>query len=156
MESGGERKRSGTPAGKAGFGARLSRAGWAMIARFAPRAARARSTRWGWNGVIARMDALKTSLGRLRLIGYWEGVSFLVLLLVAMPLKYFAGWPLAVRVVGMAHGILFVLYVWAALQAAAERDWSWKRTAAVLAASVLPAGPFVVDAKILREEAEGK
>lgn len=101
------------------------------------------------------MDALKTSLGRLRVIGFWEGVSFLVLLLIAMPLKYFAGWPLAVRVVGMAHGILFVLYVWAALQTAVERDWNWKRTAAVLAASVLPAGPFVVDAKILREE-EGR
>lgn len=102
------------------------------------------------------MDALKTSLGRLRVVGYWEGASFLVLLLVAMPLKYFAGWPQGVRVVGMAHGILFILYVWAALQAAMERDWPWKRTAAVLVASVLPAGPFVVDAKILREEAGEK
>lgn len=99
------------------------------------------------------MQSLKTSLGRLRVIGWWEGVSFLVLLGVAMPLKYFAGMPAAVRVVGMAHGILFVLYVLAAIQAALEHDWPWKRTAAVLAASVLPAGPFIVDAKILREEA---
>lgn len=98
------------------------------------------------------MRSLKTALGRLRVIGFWEGVSFLVLLLVAMPLKYFAGWPAAVSVVGMAHGVLFVLYVLAALHAALEHDWPWKRTAAVLAASVLPAGPFVVDARILREE----
>ena len=98
------------------------------------------------------MHSLKTALGRLRVIGWWEGGSFLVLLLIAMPLKYFAGMPAAVRVVGMAHGILFVLYVLAALQAALDRDWSWKRTALVLLASVLPAGPFVVDAKILREE----
>lgn len=99
------------------------------------------------------MRALKTSLGRLRIIGWWEGVSFLLLLGIAMPLKYFAGWPEAVRVVGMAHGVLFVLYVLAALHAAMEHDWPWKRTALVLAASVLPAGPFIVDAKILRTEA---
>lgn len=99
------------------------------------------------------MQALKTPLGRLRVIGWWEGVSFLLLLGVAMPLKYFAGEPLAVRVVGMAHGILFMLYVLAAFQAALTHDWPWKRTALVLLASVLPAGPFIVDAKILREEA---
>jgi integral membrane protein len=99
------------------------------------------------------MRRLKTTLGRLRFIGWWEGVSFLLLLGIAMPLKYLAGWPDAVRVVGMAHGVLFVLYVLAAIQAAVELDWPWKRTALVLAASVLPAGPFVVDAKLLRIEA---
>ena len=101
------------------------------------------------------MQWLKTSLGRLRVIGWWEGISFLLLLGIAMPLKYFADWPQAVRVVGMAHGVLFLLYLWAAIQAALERDWTWKRTALVLVASLLPAGPFVVDAKILRQEMEG-
>jgi len=100
------------------------------------------------------MDSLRTSLGRLRVIGFGEGVSFLVLLGIAMPLKYFAGWPLAVRVVGMAHGILFLLYLWAAIQTALERDWPWRRTALVFLASVLPAGPFVIEAKILRDEAK--
>ena len=98
------------------------------------------------------MHKLKTSLGRLRIIGWWEGVSFLVLLGVAMPLKYIAGWPDAVRVVGMAHGILFCLYVLAALQAALDHEWPWKRTALVMLASVLPAGPFIIDARILRAE----
>jgi len=102
------------------------------------------------------MQSFKTSLGRLRVIGWWEGVSFLLLLGVAMPLKYFADWPLAVRYVGMAHGILFLLYVVAAIQAALDHDWSWKRTALVLAASLLPAGPFVVDARILRPELAGQ
>lgn len=97
------------------------------------------------------MQWLTTSIGRLRMIGFWEGVSFLVLLGIAMPLKYFAGEPGAVRVVGMAHGILFMLYLWAAIQAALEHDWPWKRTMLVLVASLLPAGPFVVDAKLLRE-----
>jgi len=99
------------------------------------------------------MPSLKTSLGRLRVIGWWEGVSFLLLLGGAMPLKYFADWPAAVRVVGMAHGILFMLYILAAVQAALEHDWPWKRTALVMLASIFPAGPFIVDARILREEA---
>jgi integral membrane protein len=98
------------------------------------------------------MQWFKTSLGRLRVIGWWEGVSFLVLLGIAMPLKYLADWPHAVRVVGMAHGVLFVMYILAAIQAALDRNWTWRRTALVMVASVLPAGPFVVDAKILREE----
>ncbi len=100
------------------------------------------------------MHTLKTSLGRLRIIGLWEGWSFLLLLGVAMPLKYFADWPLGVRVVGMAHGVLFMLYVLAAIQTALDRDWSWKRTAIVLAASLVPAGPFVVEAKMLKAESE--
>ena len=103
-------------------------------------------------GASVDMRKLNTTLGRLRFIGWWEGVSFLVLLGVAMPLKYLADAPQAVRIVGMAHGILFILYVLATIQAALEHDWTWKRTAIVLAASILPAGPFVIDAKILRQE----
>ena len=99
------------------------------------------------------MASLKTPLDRLRVIGCWEGISFLVLLGVAMPLKYFAGWPVAVRVVGLAHGVLFLLYLAAAIQAARDRVWPWRRTALVLVASLLPAGPFVLDAKLLRREA---
>lgn len=100
------------------------------------------------------MNWIKTSIGRLRVIGFWEGVSFLVLLGIAMPLKYFAGYPEAVRVVGMAHGVLFLFYVGAALQAALDHHWTWKRTLIVLVASLLPAGPFIVDAKLLREPAK--
>jgi integral membrane protein len=98
------------------------------------------------------MDSRKTPLDWLRLVAIWEGVSFLVLLGVAMPLKYLAGWPLAVKVVGMAHGILFILYVIAVFAVVRRDAWPWRRTALVLLASVLPAGPFVVDAKILRAE----
>lgn len=96
------------------------------------------------------MQWLRTGIGRLRVIGWWEGGSFLLLLGVAMPLKYYAGLPEAVRVVGMAHGLLFILYVGVALHTARELGWSWSRTLVVLVASLLPAGPFVVDAKLLR------
>jgi len=96
------------------------------------------------------MTWMKTSLGRLRVIGFWEGISFLLLLGVAMPLKYLWDRPLAVSIVGMAHGVLFMVYVAAAIQAAREHRFPLKHLAAVLVASVLPAGPFVVDARILR------
>lgn len=99
------------------------------------------------------MESLKTSLGRLRVVGFWEALSFLALLGVAMPLKYLAGWPEAVRIVGLLHGILFLLYLAVAILAAREHRWTWQRTALVLVASLLPAGPLVVDAKLLRPAA---
>jgi integral membrane protein len=98
------------------------------------------------------MQWFKTSLGRLRMIGWWEGASFLLLLGIAMPLKYYFGRPEYVRVVGMAHGVLFLLYLAAAWQAAMVQEWTWRRTALVFLASLLPAGPFVLESKLLRGE----
>lgn len=98
----------------------------------------------------AAMNWLLSSLGRLRVIGFLEGLSFLVLLFIAMPLKYWAGDPRAVQVVGMAHGVLFVLYVAAVIQASLAYGWKIKVTAWLLVASFLPFGPFVADAKLLK------
>ena len=97
--------------------------------------------------------SLKTQIGRLRLVGYAEGVSFLLLLCIAMPLKYLAGKPEMVRVVGMAHGLLFVLYILQVIQAKIEYGWSMKTMLLGIIASVLPFGPFVADAKLFRVEA---
>lgn len=96
---------------------------------------------------------LKDPLARLRLVGMLEGVSFLVLLGVAMPLKYLAGQPQMVRVVGSAHGLLFVLFVMAVVHVAVEMRWPLRRVAAALAAAVLPFGPFVFDAHLRRVSA---
>jgi integral membrane protein len=71
---------------------------------------------------------LNNPIGRLRLIGLLEGSSFLILLGIAMPLKYAAGMPLAVKYVGWAHGALFLLFILALGQAAAETDWGFKRS----------------------------
>ena len=79
-----------------------------------------------------------------------EGISFLLLLLIAMPLKYFAGMPQMVTVVGMAHGVLFVWYVAAVLVAKAEFNLSYKNTALALVASLLPLGTFYADARLFR------
>lgn len=97
------------------------------------------------------MNLLTTPIGRLRVVGFLEGVSFLVLLGIAMPLKYVWSEPQAVRVVGMAHGVLFLAYVAAAVQAWMEYDWSWKRAALVIAASLVPFGTFYADVKWMRD-----
>jgi integral membrane protein len=97
------------------------------------------------------LKLFQTALGRVRIIGFLEGLSFLALLGIAMPLKYVAGEPGAVRVVGMAHGVLFLAYVAAVIQAALEYGWKWKMTALLLIASLLPFGPFVADAKLLKK-----
>lgn len=94
---------------------------------------------------------LKTPLDRLRIIGLLEGASFLILLFIAMPLKYMAGLPQMVRVVGSAHGLLFVIFVLAVLDVAVRLRWPLTRVAAALAASVVPFGPFVLDAHLRRE-----
>lgn len=89
-----------------------------------------------------------TSLGRLRLIGFLEGVSLLVLLGIAMPLKYLAGQPATVRYVGMAHGVLFVVYVLLVIQVAIQYRWSFGKAALALAASVLPFGTFWAEKRL--------
>ena len=53
---------------------------------------------------------LNDTFSRFRLISFIEGISFLILVFIAMPLKYLAGIPLAVKIVGMAHGVLFILF----------------------------------------------
>lgn len=96
---------------------------------------------------------LNDPLARLRIVGMMEGASFLVLLGIAMPLKYLAGFPQAVRVVGMMHGILFLLFVAAVVQVSVSMRWPLRRVLAALAASVLPFGPFVFDAHLRRVQA---
>ena len=93
---------------------------------------------------------LGTPIGRLRILGMLEGASFLILLGIAMPLKYIAGRPEMVQVVGMAHGMLFLLFVAAVLRVAVAMRWPLARVAAALSASVLPFGPFILDARLLR------
>ncbi len=84
-----------------------------------------------------------------RWVGHLEGVSFLVLLFVAMPLKYLAGWPLGVRVVGMIHGILFLAYLALLFRVASENEWRWRDWIAGFVASIVPFGFFVFDQRVL-------
>ena len=90
---------------------------------------------------------------RLRTIGIFEGLSFLVLLGIAMPLKYFAGIPEAVKIVGWAHGILFIALCAALLNAKRVAHWTIQQAGRVVIAALLPFGPFVIDGWLRKEDA---
>jgi integral membrane protein len=86
-----------------------------------------------------------------RMIGLAEGSSFLTLLFIAMPMKYFMGMPEVVRVVGSIHGVLFVLYVGLLAMLHFRQRWSFIFSLYALIASVIPFGTFMLD-KHLREK----
>lgn len=95
---------------------------------------------------------LSNALGRLRLTGILEGISFIVLLAIAMPLKYLADKPGMVSVVGMAHGVLFILYIILSVLAKYQYRWTFRKMLLLWGASVLPFGTFYADYKMLGPE----
>jgi integral membrane protein len=90
-------------------------------------------------------------LKRFRVVALLEGLSFVILLFVAMPLKYLADLPLAVRIVGGVHGLLFVAFVGALFQVAVERGWPVRRWLTAFASSLVPFGTFWFDRSLVRE-----
>ena len=95
---------------------------------------------------------LQNSIGRLRFIGMLEGISLLVLMGIAMPLKYFAGKPEAVKYVGWAHGLLFVLFMMAVAVAYFQRNWPFRKVIFAFIAAFLPFGTFIFDRQLKKEE----
>lgn len=89
---------------------------------------------------------------QLRIVGIAEGISFIVLLFIAMPLKYAAGYPLAVTVVGSIHGFLFIAYLIAMIRALLEYKWGMKKISCVFVAAIVPFGTFILDGKLRKEE----
>jgi len=94
---------------------------------------------------------IKSALGRLRIIAFLEGISYLVLLGIAMPLKYMADLPQAVQIVGRIHGVLVVLFIVLLIQVTIERNWSFKKAMLAFIASLIPFGTFYADAKWFRD-----
>jgi integral membrane protein len=97
---------------------------------------------------MSGQPGMRTSTRGLRAIALAEGVSFLVLLGVAMPLKYLAGMPLAVKVAGWIHGLLFIAVCVVLARTARRLGWPRRRVAAVVVAALLPFGPFVIDRRL--------
>jgi integral membrane protein len=93
---------------------------------------------------------ITTNVGRLRILAFLEGVSLLILIFIAVPLKYIYGNPALVKVVGQIHGILFLLFVVNTLSVGVEQNWKFRTTTLkVLIACVIPFGTFYIDHKIL-------
>jgi integral membrane protein len=94
------------------------------------------------------------SIRTLRILGFIEGVSYLLLLGIAMPLKYFFGFPMAVKIVGMAHGVLFIAYcLLLALQMKANK-WNLLFGIYLFVATLIPFGTFVTDRKLAKISAD--
>ena len=94
---------------------------------------------------------LKNNLSILRLSGYLEGTSFLILLGICVPLKHIYGIAKPTLYIGMAHGILFMLYCTMVFLVKQEHKWNFSKTFWALLASILPFGTFVADVKLFRK-----
>lgn len=97
----------------------------------------------------------KKTLNSFRKIAVAEGWSFIVLLFIAMPLKHLAGFPMAVKVVGWLHGVLFVAYIFILIQAAIACSWKFTKMLWAFAASLIPFGTFVLDKQLKQELKNG-
>lgn len=93
-----------------------------------------------------------TSLHIFRRVAFTEGISYLVLLFIAMPLKYWADIPLAVKYTGWAHGVLFVLYGVTLIMAWQERKWKFGKVVLLFIASLIPFASFAVEKNLKAEE----
>jgi len=96
---------------------------------------------------------LNNAVYTFRKLGNIEGYSYLILLFVAMPLKYMMNYPIAVKIVGMLHGILFILFCIYLALAWKKAQWSFKESALFFIASLIPFGTFFTDKKIKPYEA---
>jgi len=86
-----------------------------------------------------------------RIVGFMEGLSFLCLVFVGVPMKHLAANPIGVKVLGMPHGLLFILYITLAFSISQDLKWPKKRLMLALAAAVLPFGTFIFDRKYLKQ-----
>ncbi len=100
------------------------------------------------------LNVMNIRLRSLRVIGLTEGISFLVLLLVAMPLKYYFNMPMAVKIVGWAHGVLFIAYLIVVFLCNRIMKWNWFGFMVALGASLIPAGTFWLDKSWKKREQE--
>lgn len=85
-----------------------------------------------------------------RITAFLEGISYLLLLFVAVPIKYLNGDPQYVKLLGMPHGLLYVAYIVLAIWLKPDFKWSKKDFIIVLLASVIPFGTFYVEKKFLK------
>lgn len=93
-----------------------------------------------------------TQIGRLRLVGFLEGISLLLLIFVAVPRKYYFNDPALVKNLGPIHGALFLLFIFLTISAGVAEKWKFKETTwKLLLACMVPFGTFYIDWHILKK-----
>jgi integral membrane protein len=85
-----------------------------------------------------------------RIISFLEGLSYLLLLFIATPIKYMFENEIFVKILGMPHGLLFIAYLVLAMMLRYELEWKTKQFSIILLASIIPFGTFYIDKKYLR------
>lgn len=91
---------------------------------------------------------IKNSVKKFGYINTTEGYSYLLLLFVAMPMKYMLGYPIAVKIVGMIHGILFIIFCILLVKAWQDAEWSFSESVVFFLASLIPFGTFFTKKRI--------
>ncbi|SFW17078.1 DUF3817 domain-containing protein [Chitinophaga sancti] len=103
------------------------------------------------------LQLFKTPIGRLRIISFLEGISLIILLFIAVPLKYWAGQPALVKLMGPIHGLLFTLFVITTLSVGVTYKWKFSETSwKVLLGCIIPFGTFYIDRYILAPAASNE
>lgn len=97
------------------------------------------------------VELLKSALGQFRIISIAEGTSYLILLFIAMPLKYMADIPQAVRIVGSLHGFLFIVFAVGLLRVWVEAEWHIGRVLLAFFVSLIPFGAFGFELSLKKE-----
>lgn len=110
------------------------------------------SSRQIFSGYFYEFKPNMKTLERLRIIANIEGISYLILIGIAMPLKYLAGIPQAVRITGSLHGLFFVLYCIALAAVWRNRKWPYGKVAMAFLYSIIPFGTFYLDKQIRKEQ----
>ena len=91
-----------------------------------------------------------SAIGFFRLIAFLEGLSLLILLFVAMPMKYMFDKPKMVQTVGGFHGLLFMLFVYLAFRVAIRYEWKFIKTSLIMISSFVPFGTIIADHKVFK------
>lgn len=89
-------------------------------------------------------------LNLFRIVALLEGISYILLLFIAVPVKYLGNDPQYVKLLGMPHGLLFIGYIILAIMLSSERNWKGKKQLHIFLASIIPFGTFVIERKYLK------
>jgi integral membrane protein len=97
-----------------------------------------------------------SELMKFKLVNKIEGLSFIILIFIAMPLKYSFGYPVATKIVGMAHGLLVFVFIYQIIEAKKEAGFTIKETALYSLLSLIPFGSFYTDRLLVKKIEDSK